>query len=98
MSQEIRQVSLTHELLNPADYYCIMDKSRRVCLVIEGHEPVNQVIYSSMKSMMEHEDIDLSYRALISRLHRAKSIKGKQSIKLKNRNGDPITIEIRPIE
>lgn len=82
----------------PVLYYCYMPQKRRVYLIHYTHEPVEQDILSNMAKLSDRLDLDLSYRALIARLHRAKERTGKQLIRVKDRKGQAITIEIREIE
>lgn len=82
----------------PVLYYCYMAQKRRVYIVHHTHEPVEQDILSNMSKVSESLDLDISYRALIARLHRAKERTGKQLIRLKDKEGKPITIEVREIE
>lgn len=51
-----------------------------------------------MSKVAEAADIDLSYRALVTRLHRAKEQTGDQRIFLHDADGNPITIEVVEIE
>ena len=75
-----------------------MAQKRRVYLIHYTHEPVEQEILSNMSKVTEKLDLDVSYGALIARLHRAKERTGKQLIRLKDKQGQPITIEVREIE
>ncbi|MCB0633836.1 MAG: hypothetical protein KDD15_29095 [Lewinella sp.] len=80
-------------------YFEHMTQKRRVYLLRHSHDPVDQDIYSSLKYLVEQAGIDLSYRGVISRLHRAKETRedGKQIIRLRDKQGNPITIEIQDI-
>lgn len=75
-----------------------MAQTRRIYIIHYTHEPVEQDVMSNMKKLADKLDTDVSYRALIARLHRAKERTGKQLIRLKDNNGQPITIEVRDIE
>ncbi len=70
---------------------------RRVYIIIQGHEPVDQEVYSSLKKVSEEIEDGLSYQALSQRLQRAKARTGKHRLRMKDKNGNPITIEIRDI-
>lgn len=75
-----------------------MAQKRRVYLIHYTHEPVKQDILSNMSKVTEKLDLEISYRALIARLHRAKDRTGKQLIRVKDKQGQNITIEVRDIE
>ncbi len=75
-----------------------MPQKRRIYLIHYTHEPVEQGVFSSMAKVSENLDLDLSYRALIGRLHRAKERTGKQLIRVRDNKGRPITIEVREVE
>lgn len=75
-----------------------MAQRRRIYIIHHTHEPVEQDVLSNLTKVSEKLDVDLSYRALIARLHRAKERTGKQLIRLKDNNGKPITVEVREIE
>ncbi|MEM9526012.1 MAG: hypothetical protein AAGA31_05335 [Bacteroidota bacterium] len=75
-----------------------MSQKRRVYIVRKSHEPVEQQILSSMTKVSESMDLDFSYRALITRLHRAKERTGDQQIFVKDKEGNPFTIEVKEIE
>lgn len=75
-----------------------MSQKRRVYIVRRSHEPIEQEILSSMSKITENVDLDISYRALITRLHRAKERTGKQQIFVRDKEGNPFTIEVREIE
>lgn len=75
-----------------------MPQKRRVYLIHYTHEPVEQDVLSNMSKVSNKLDLDISYRALIARLHRAKERTGKQLIRVKDKFGQLITIEIREIE
>ena len=79
-------------------YYCHMAQKRRVYIITHSHDVPEQEVYSSMSKVADNLDTDISYRALIGRLHRAKNLKGEQRIRLKNNSGENITIEVREIE
>ena len=79
-------------------YYCRMAQKRRVYIITKSHDVPEQDVYSSMSKVADNLDADISYRALIARLHRAKNLKGEQRIRLKDNNGENITIEVREIE
>lgn len=71
---------------------------RRVYIIREGHEPVNEEAYSSLKKVTEEIEEDLSYQALSLRLRRAKSRTGKSVVRIKDKEGNPITVEIREVK
>ena len=75
-----------------------MAQKRRVYMITYTHEPVEQDILSNMSKVSDKLDLDISYRALIARLHRAKERTGKQLIRVKDKHGQNITIEVRDIE
>ncbi len=75
-----------------------MAQKRRIYIIHYTHEPVEQDILSNMSKVSESLDLDISYRALIARLHRAKERTGKQLIRLKDKKGQAITVEVREIE
>ena len=75
-----------------------MPQKRRVYLIQYTHEPVEQDVLSNMSKVSNKLDLDISYRALIARLHRAKERTGKQLIRVKDKSGKAITIEVREIE
>jgi ABC-type phosphate transport system auxiliary subunit len=75
-----------------------MNQKRRVYIVRQSHDQVDQKILSSMAKITEAADIDLSYRALVTRLHRVKEQTGEQRILLHDVDGNPITIEVVEIE
>lgn len=51
-----------------------------------------------MSKVVERAELGISYRALITRLHRAKESTGEQRILIEDTNGNPLTIEVREIE
>lgn len=76
-----------------------MAQKRRVYLIRYSHDPIEQQdALSSMSKVSKKLDLDISYRALVARLHRAKERTGKQQIRLKDNEGNPITIEVKEIE
>ena len=75
-----------------------MAQKRRVYLIRYSHDPLEQDALSSMSKVSDKLDLDISYRALIARLHRAKERTGKQLIRVKDNDGNPITIEVKDID
>ena len=75
-----------------------MPQKRRVYLIHYTHEPEEQDVLSNMSKVTKKLNLDISYGALIARLHRAKERTGKQLIRVKDKDGQAITIEIRDIE
>lgn len=75
-----------------------MPQKRRIYLIHHTHDPIDQDVVSSMSKVSDKLDLDISYRALVTRLHRAKERTGKQLIRIRDKNGNPITIEVREIE
>ena len=80
-----------------AYYYGIMSQ-RRVYIITEGHEPVRQEVHSSLRKVAKEIEEDLSYHALSQRLQRAKARTGKSIVRIKDKEGNPITVEIREIK
>ena len=87
------------EIVRAAFYFGQMAQKRRVYLLRHSHDPVDQDAYSSLKYLVEEADLDLSYRGVISRLHRAKETREdrKQLIRLRDKKGNPITIEVQDV-
>ena len=71
---------------------------RRIYIVTEGHEPVQNEAYSSLKKVSEIIQDDVSYYALSHRLQRAKARTGNSKIRMKDKDGNPITVEIIEIK
>jgi len=71
---------------------------KRIYIVTQGHEPVDNEAYSSMKKVSEIIQDDVSYYALSHRLQRAKLRTGKSKIFIEDKDGNPITVEIREIK
>jgi len=75
-----------------------MPRKRRVYLIRKTHEPIEQEVLSNFSKVLDNIDLDISYFALTSRLRRAKERTGKALIRIKDENGNPITIEIREVD
>jgi len=74
-----------------------MAQKRRVYIVRPSHEPVEQDVYSSLTKISDQLDIDLNYGALNVRLHRAEKRTGKKMVRLRDKEGQPITIEVKEV-
>lgn len=72
-----------------------MPQKRRVYLVRYTHDPIEQDVFSNMSKISKTLDLDISYNALIARLHRAKKRTGRRLIRLRDKQGQPITLEVR---
>ena len=75
-----------------------MSRKRRVYIIRQTHDPVEDNVYSSLSKVADKLEDDLSYSALAGRLHRAKDRTGKSLIRLKDKDGNPITVEIKEVE
>lgn len=75
-----------------------MAQTRRVYIIHHTHDLEELDLLSSMTKVSKKLDLEVSYQALISRLLRAKKRTGKKLIRLKDKEGNPITIEVRDIE
>ena len=75
-----------------------MTRKRRVYIIRKSHEPIEEDAYSSLTKVSEELEVDLSYKALAQRLRTAKILTGKSLIRLKDENGNPITIEIKDVK
>ncbi len=75
-----------------------MASKRRVYIIRESHEVPEDRIFSSLTKARKNLNADLSYSALSERLRRAKERTGKSLIRLKDKDGKAIMIEIREVE
>lgn len=75
-----------------------MSRKRRVYIIHRSHEVTEQDILSNMDKIKEKANVELTKEGLITRLHRAKLRTGKQIIRLKDKDDNPITIEVREVD
>ena len=75
-----------------------MTRKRRVYIIHRSSELPEQEILSNMDKIKENANVELTKEGLITRLHRAKLRTGKQLIRLKDKEGNPIIIEVRDVE
>jgi len=73
---------------------------KRIYIITESHEVPPQRLFTNLRMLTEEagDDYDLpSYSALYKRLERTRNRTGKSILRLKDKDGNPITVEIREI-
>lgn len=58
-------------------YNCLMSRKRRVYIIHKTHKPLDQEILSNLNKVVGKLDTDISYKALASRIQRARERTGK---------------------
>jgi hypothetical protein len=72
--------------------------TKRVYIVHHSHEPVESDCYSSLLKLANELNLNLSYKGLASKISRAEKRTNKKMIRIKDVEGNRITVEIQEIK